>query len=300
LTRHSEFKMETRRYGGGFTNFVAITCGWCSYEAWFPAKNGGWAMRIFRAHGWKVGSKDAQHRCPKCFGKAMASRRSPDNPVIPRELGKAIKTAMMEAHVKDSLMTSAAVIRPPREKPAQDPFYVADVIVPATAEEPPAAVPEPVVAPSPPEETYLKPMRGHYAVPGRTKWPADKRSLAAASGTSATKSVDGIDFLTLPLGDGWTWKLARDCTPEEHRAWRESRRYGPAPKPASIVRMTALAQEEPQMTTNVTPLTRKDPMPAASTSEEVAQMASSIVSHVAAVPPAPPPPATRGRSSTTS
>jgi hypothetical protein len=289
--------MESRPYGGSRTNFVQIVCGWCGYEAWFPAKNGGWAMRIFRAHGWKVGSKDAQHRCPKCFGRAIAGgRRSPDNPVIPKELGTALKTAMKETHVRDALLGTSSLntmpeaLPPPglelsdkakamlREKPAKDPLYVADLIVPATAEEPPAPVPEPASG-------YLKPVRGQQSVPGRTVWP--HRPNAASSGVRQTRSVDGLGFFTVPAPGGWTWKKAPDVTPEEKAAWLESRHYGPRPsqradgsKPDMGATITAqvprpdgtisivtvplrdavnITEEEPPMTT-VTPI-RKDVMP---------------------------------------
>lgn len=286
MTRHCDFKMETRRYGSGHTNFVQIVCGWCSYEGWFPAKNGGWAMRIFRAHGWKVGSKPAQHRCPKCFGKAMASRRTPDNPVIPKELGKAIKTAMMENHVREALMSTAAVIRPPRGMPAEPPVGTADPTPPAEPKAAPAPVPEPAVG-------YFKPVRGSHSIPGRTLWP--NRRNAASAGVRQTRSVDGLAFFTVPLGHGWTWKHAADVTPEEKAAWLTTRTYGPRPmkradgskpdpgatvtthitRPDGKVSVLTVPlrdapidppEEEPPMTAKVTPI-RKDPMPTPDTTD---------------------------------
>jgi hypothetical protein len=290
MTSHAEFKLETRRYGDGHILCARIVCGYCNYEAWFPAKNGGWATRVCRSHGWKVGNKPAQHRCPKCFGRAMASRRTPDNPAIPKEIGKVIKTKLMEAHVKDALLGSSAITRHP-EKPVQDPLYLSDLIVPVEPEKAPEPAPEPAPAPPAPEPEYLKPVRGQHSVPGRTQWRKDHRGDAASAATRATGSVDGLAFFTVPLGKGWTWKYAADVTEAEREEWLASRKYGArptertensplGPKPANGTTAPPPAAEETPPMNTVTPI-RKDTMPAT----DPLTLANDIVRGVAAVEP---------------
>jgi hypothetical protein len=249
LTRHSEFMMETRPYGGGFTNFVGIKCGWCKVEEWHPARNGGWAMRIFRVNGWKVGSKDNQHRCPVCFGRVLNARRTPDNPAIPKEIGKALKAKLKETHVRDALLGTSVLVRHP-EKPGREPVPLPQPIVAAGPSTPPTPLPEPATA-------HPKPVRGRHSVPGVTMFT--RRDNAARAATNRTGSVDGIEFFTLPLGEGWTWKHAADVTEEERVIWRESRTYGPVPKQSSLARMAATKKEETPVNA-IAPI-EKDPMP---------------------------------------
>lgn len=225
--------METRPYGGGFANFVGIKCGWCDHEAWHPCKNGGWAIRIFRAHGWKMGNKPSQHRCPTCFAKAKSGRRRvADNPVIPPEVGKMLKKQMA---------------------------YEA---LPATADPaPPAEPPAPVLSdPGPPATVIMrKPVRGLPSIPGVTVFT--RREHAARSGIGITGSVDGLAFYTVPLGDGWTWKRTADTTQEERAAWAASRRTGPRVLPradGSHIVLKPTPKETP-MTAKVVPM--KEPMP---------------------------------------
>jgi hypothetical protein len=253
--------METRRYGDGYSNFVGIKCGWCKVEEWHPAKNGGWAMRIFRVNGWKVGSKDNQHRCPVCFGRVINARRKPDNPAIPADVGKIIKVKLKEAHVKEALLGSSVLNRFP-EKPDREPVPLPQPIVAATPPEPPTPVPEPAPA-------YVIAVRGSQSRPGVSVHP--NRHNARQAGTRNTGSVDGLEFFTVPsppdAPPGWMWKLANTVTDEERVAWRESRRYGPKPtkrRPGSLLgpkpTIPETQKEEPTMTAEVTTL-RKDPMP---------------------------------------
>jgi hypothetical protein len=298
--------MESRPYGGGHANFVGIRCGWCRAEEWHPAKNGGWAMRIFRAHGWKVANKDAQHRCPACFGKAKHARRIPDNPAIPADIGRRLKTTIMEAHVRDALLGTTSINRLPeapppvavelsdkakarlQEKPVEAPLPPEPPLVPAEPEPSPTPAPEP----APAYAAAIHGGRGRRSKPGFTIHP--QRYNARQAAARATGGIDGINFLTLatPPGvkpKGWIWKLAADVTPQERVAWVRSRKVGPKTMPRRADSpLHTPTMEEPQMTNNVTPITRKEPMPSAPTSEEIAKMASSIVSHVAAVPPSQP------------
>jgi hypothetical protein len=281
VTSRAEFKLETRRYGEGHILCAQIVCGYCNYEAWFPAKNGGWATRVCRSHGWKVGNKANQHRCPKCFGRAMASRRTPDNPAIPKEIGKVIKTKLMEAHVKDALLGSSAITRHP-EKPAQDPLYLSDLIVPIEPEKATAPAPEP-------DTGILLPIKGKRSAPGVTKFttPENARfsAAAAAKGVKGEGGVHGVDYFVVPLEDGWTWKWAADTSDDERAAWRARRKIGPRAKTIEERRAladfksdtpwprptTTPAEEETPMT-NVTPITRKDPMPLDIANEIVANV----------------------------
>ena len=262
--------METRRYGDGFTNFVGIKCGWCKVEEWHPAKNGGWAMRIFRVNGWKVGSKDNQHRCPVCFGRVLNARRTPDNPAIPKDIGKVLKKQLLEAHVKDELL-GTTVLTPkgpdamPRLRGDERPpgAKAIDGIHPV----PPTPSPAPAPVPAP---AYAIAVRGLRSTPGVTIHP--ERYNARQAATRATGSIDGIEFFTVPAppdapAKGWMWKLAATVTDDERIAWREGRRYGPKPTkraPDSALgpkpTIPATPEKETTMTADVTPL-RKDAMP---------------------------------------
>lgn len=241
-----DFKMETRPYGDGYTNMVGIVCGWCRTEAWHPAKNGGWAVRIFRATGWKVGSKRTQDRCPTCFGKARNARRTPDNPVLTKEQATQIK-ARMDAQPmptkSDLLHTSVFVPKPITVwEPVEQPTHLTDPIPPAEPQPPPAAIPE---APA----GVLVGRRGQRVLPGQIA--TRRRVNAVRAAKRVTCGEDGVDFYTVPHGDMWLWKLPADTTPEERAAWTPSRVYPPRqPK------------EEPLMTDKVVPITRQEPMPA--------------------------------------
>jgi hypothetical protein len=76
-------------------------------------------------------------------------------------------------------------------------------------------------------EPPLKPVRGQTSTPGRTMFP--NRKAAASAGVRATGSVDGMAFFTVPLGDGWTYKLHVNTTEAERTEWRKSRRYDARP-----------------------------------------------------------------------
>jgi hypothetical protein len=265
MSRHSEFMMETRPYGGGYTNFVGIKCGWCNTESWHPARNGGWAMRIFRATGWKVGSKPHQHRCPVCFGKARFARRKVDNPAIPPEIGKKLKEQIIASHLKDDLMGSS-VIGTSTEVYYGDTEATVDLVDPSPPKEPRAA---PAAAPAPP--ATLRAVRGGATmVPGRTVF--NRRDNARRSGETFTKKVEGVGFYVLPLGNGWTWKYPADLTSDEKFAWQAKRDGRNAPR-----------KEKNLMAATVTPI-RKDPMP---TPDPLAK-ANDIVSGVKAAPVAAP------------
>ena len=256
MTRHSEFKMETRRYGDGYTNFVQIECGYCGFDAWAPAKNGGWAMRVFRAQGWKVGAKPNQHRCPLCFGKAKSARRTPDNPAIPKEIGKLIKTRLLEGHVKEALMSTSGLHPRPRMEERSVYMTAEDVMPPRKPAEAPEPAPpaepwpDPVPAPEPQPEpaSGRAPTRGKLGIPGVTVFT--RRANAARSAkTYLGDAVEGDQFFTLPKGDGWVFKLAADTTSKE-RAWRQN---DPHPK------WTLAAG----VRTNIKPLVKEEtPMPA--------------------------------------
>lgn len=292
MTRHSEFMMETRPYGGGFTNFVGIKCGWCKVEEWRPSKNGGWAMRVFRATGWKVGNKDHQHRCPSCFGRVINARRTPDNPAIPKEIGKVLKTKILEAHVKDGLLGTSVLtpkgihampLGPDDGRPLE--ARAIDGIHPVQPEPEPAPAPVPEPAAAPP-----KPVRGTPSTPGVTMFT--RRDNAARAATNATGSRDGIEFYTLPLYDGWMWKHARDVTPAEKALWWEGRKLGPRYHTAE--ERTAAKRPPQTQPEKETPMTkpsavvtpiRKDPMP---TPDPLATTTPKIVAAVAAEEPRKP------------
>jgi hypothetical protein len=263
MSRHSDFMMETRPYGGGYTNFVGIKCGWCDTESWHPARNGGWAMRIFRATGWKVGSKPHQHRCPVCFGKARFARRKVDNPAIPPEIGKKLKEQIIASHLKDDLMNSSTIATSAEvyHGPLEATLAMAD---PSPPTEPKAA---PAAAPAPP--VVLRARKGGAAMtPGRTLF--NRKENAKRSGETYTGSVDGNAFYVVPLADGWTWKWAADVTSDEKFAWQANRTGRGAPR-------THTSKEKKPMAATVTPI-RKDPMPTP------LEQANQIVSGVKAAP----------------
>ena len=264
--------METRPYGGGFTNFVGIKCGWCKVEEWQPARNGGWAMRVFRTRGWKVANKDAQHRCPTCFGRVINARRTPDNPAIPKEIGKVLKTKILEAHVRDELLGTSvltpqginAMPRPSDERPPE--AKALDGIHPVPPMPPPA--PAPLSEP---------PVRGKKPTPGVTMFT--RRDNAARSGAACTGSRDGIEFFTVQIGDGWTWKHARDTSPTERAQWWEGRKLGPrydTPEERRANARPPQPEKEPTMPTpptlTVVPTEPpKDPMTSTATSADIRQ-----------------------------
>lgn len=224
MSRHDEFKMETRPYGDGcHTNFVQIVCGYCGYDEWHAAKDGGWAIRVFRAKGWKVGSKAKQNRCPKCLRGAIASRRKPDNPAIPPEVGKMIKASIVDSRNREALMGTTVLYRDPVMETV---IIQVDDLAPGTPlpDAPPEPAPAPPVAPA-----WAK--RGSPSLPGVTVHPKLENAVAAA--VKATGSWPGAGFFTVPappgFTGGWMWKLAADTTPEEQAAWRASRKYGARP-----------------------------------------------------------------------
>jgi hypothetical protein len=96
----------------------------------------------------------------------------------------------------------------------------------------------------------LKVVRGTQSVPGKTVF--ETRHNASNAGSRATGSTDGHAFFTVPLGKGWTWKLAVNTTEAERTHWRATRKYG-ARKP--IVRKTQLPEAIPPQAP-----TPKDPM----------------------------------------
>jgi hypothetical protein len=208
------------------------------------------AIRVFRSKGWKVGNKPNQHRCPLCFMKAKAAARQPDNPAIPREIGKAIKEKIMSSH-KEDLMTSS-------------------ILAPKGADAMPSP---PDDAPSPKVEViHLKPVRGTPSIPGQTKF--DTRQQAASAGTRATGSVDGLAFFTMRLGNGWTFKLAVNTTEAERTHWRSTRKLGPRPlrRSATTTLPNPPKEETPMPTPTLTVVPTeptKDPM--ASTASDIRQ-----------------------------
>jgi hypothetical protein len=76
-----------------------------------------------------------------------------------------------------------------------------------------------------PQPEMVKVVRGTPAVPGKTVF--ETRHNASQSGTRATGSTDGHAFFTVPLGKGWTWKLAVNTTEAERTHWRSTRKFGP-------------------------------------------------------------------------
>jgi hypothetical protein len=219
MSTHCVFELAGRRYGSGHRTYAKIVCGYCDHAEWHVAKDSGVAIRVFRSAGWKVGNKPNQHRCPLCFTKARASRRTPDNPAIPKEIGKKLKEKMLTDHLRDKLLRGS-VLHP--EGPHAMPSPKHD----RTDEAPPIVTGDEqivIIMTEPP----LKPVRGTPSTPGRTKF--ENRKAAAAAGVRATGSVDGMAFFTVPLGDGWTWKLHVNTTEAERTHWREARKYGPRP-----------------------------------------------------------------------
>jgi len=232
--------METRPYGdsGNYANHASIECGACHTVSWRPAHNPGSALRTFRRLGWKVGSKPPQHRCPDCM-KPARDTTSADNPVIPKEIGAMLKTQIVE-HRVERMMASPHRLTP--QKPVQAPVRQIDPIPP-----PPSL--EAVLPPTPPK-------RGVLSTPGVTLFT--RRDNAARSGASATGGTDGVEFFTIPVGEGWTWKRVADVTDDEKKAWlprpgRGGYRARPAKTPPKTIEETPVT---------VVPLTpRKDPMP---------------------------------------
>ena len=219
MSTHCIFELQGRRYGSGHRTYAKIECGFCHHVEWHVAKDSGIAVRVFRSHGWKVGNKPAQHRCPLCFSKARASRRAPDNPAIPPEVGKQLKEKILNGHLREALL-GGSVLTP--KGPHAMPRPTDD----RSAEAPPIDdTPEQVVIII--AEPPLKPVRGTTSVPGRTMFPT--RKAAAAAAVRATGSVDGIAFFTVPFGEGWTYKLTVNTTEAERTQWRADRKYGPRP-----------------------------------------------------------------------
>ena len=221
MSTHCIFKLEGRRYGSGHATYAQIVCGYCDHTEWHIARDSGVAIRVFRSAGWKVGNKDKQHRCPTCFSKIKTARRAPDNPAIPKEIGKKLKEKIVSAHSKDALMGGSFL----------QPGGIVDM--PRGPDDTRPAVAKAIDAITPPPKTrvidvvILPAIRGTPAVPGKTHY--ERRSAAAAAGTRATGSIDGLAFFTVPLGKGWTWKLAVNTTEAERTHWRSARKYGPRP-----------------------------------------------------------------------
>lgn len=175
-----------------------------------------------------------------------------------------LKKTIVEAHVRDALLGSSVLT--PKGANAMPRMADDDTRSPearaVAAIRPVPPTPPPAPAPVPePAAVHPKPIRGRPSKPGVTQFT--RRDNAARSGTDNTGSVDGVDFYTLPLGEGWTWKHAADVTDEEKIVWRQSRKHGPVVKQASRARMAALQPPQPQEepTVTVVPITRKDPMP---------------------------------------
>ena len=255
MSTHCIFKLEGRRYGDGHATYAQIVCGYCEHTEWHIARDSGVAVRVFRSKGWKVGNKENQHRCPLCFARAKAATRQPDNPAIPREVGKAIKEQIM-AHNKEELMGSSILV--PKGVHAM-PHPEKD----QTADAPPIVDPD-----DPPPRSVvviIKPVRGTQSVPGRTVFK--DRHAAAAAGSRATGSVDGIAFFTMKLGDGWTYKLAINTTEAERTHWRSTRKLGPRVMPrgktSRLPNPPTTKEETPMPTPTLTVVATeptKDPM----------------------------------------
>jgi hypothetical protein len=217
MSTHCTFELSGRRYGTGHRTYAKIECGFCHHVEWHVAKDSGVAIRVFRSHGWKVGNKPPQHRCPLCFTKAKASRRRPDNPAIPPEIGAKLKEKILNGHLRDKLLRGS-VLHP--EGPHAMPTPRHD----RTDEAPPILTGDEqvvVIMVEPP----IKAVRGTMSTPGRTVFT--NRKQATMAGARATGSVDGMAFFTVPLGDGWTYKLHVNTTEAERTEWRKSRKYGP-------------------------------------------------------------------------
>jgi len=231
-TKNAGFRMETRPYGNGYANFVGITCGWCRTEAWQPARDGGWAARIFRANKWKVGSRPNQHRCPACFGRARLGRKASDNPAIPKEIGKVIKERIISAHAQEVSLT---IIEQPQQEAQDGPPADGAPPIQADSQSPPAASAGPL------------PRRGVRAPPGYLM-PRREHVTRSARTTLGKDAEDGREFYALPLAGKWIWKPAADVTDAEKERWTPPRKLAPR-----------TPQKETPMT-NITPI-RKDPMP---------------------------------------
>jgi hypothetical protein len=219
MSTHCTFELSGRRYGTGHRTYAKIECGFCHHVEWHVAKDSGVAIRVFRSHGWKVGNKPPQHRCPLCFTKAKASRRKPDNPAIPPDVGAKLKEKILNGQLRDKLLRGS-VLHP--EGPHAMPRATED----RSDEAPPILTGDEqviIIVTEPP----LKPVRGQTSTPGRTMFP--NRKAAASAGVRATGSVDGMAFFTVPLGDGWTYKLHVNTTEAERTEWRKDRKYGPRP-----------------------------------------------------------------------
>jgi hypothetical protein len=247
MSTHCIFKLEGRRYGSGHATYAQIVCGYCDHTEWHIARDSGVAIRVFRSAGWKVGNKDKQHRCPACFSKIKSARRTPDNPAIPKEIGKQLKEKIVSAHLKDALMNGSIL----------HPGGVIDMPLLPGDERPAIEKAIDGIHPVPPRPRATP---GTPSVPGKTTFGT--RHNASQAGTRATGSTDGHAFYTVPLGAGWTWKLAVNTTEAERTHWRATRKYGPrkpVEKKAQRLHGAIVQPEKDPMTHTTAPTADRQP-----------------------------------------
>jgi hypothetical protein len=263
MTPRSEFKMETRHDTGRHINWAGIDCGKCGKEDWTQVKNGGWATREFRKRGWKVGNKPGQHRCPDCFGRAIAVHRHiPDNAAIPPHIG----VALLEDHVKKNLLDTSS-LNHDLSGPGDVPWASsADLVPPHPPHDPGSVV-----------LIRVKAVRGGQPPkPGVTVFT--RRDNAVRSALKFAGGTEGVSFFVYPLADGWTWNHANRMTKAEKDACWERKSlplnshgkprkrppnptHEPKPTPQEVAQITtaqfAKPKEEVPMT--VVSLTQKEP-----------------------------------------
>jgi len=94
-------------YGDKFVRGITATCGYCPTVESLPVNSFAtkhsddqselqFIRRKLEARGWKVGNRQDQHRCPKCFAaiKATAARRASENRSIANGGGTAPMTTV--------------------------------------------------------------------------------------------------------------------------------------------------------------------------------------------------------------
>jgi hypothetical protein len=67
------FPVESKQYGVMRRLEAQAVCSACGFEQWEHVKNPGWAVRVFKGRGWRVGPRRADDLCPNC---AQASGRA--------------------------------------------------------------------------------------------------------------------------------------------------------------------------------------------------------------------------------